>query len=55
MPTRESMLGITFQDDPIDNTKTTILKRKNTPYCKQYYNHDANKKKVVNNPKLWKT
>jgi hypothetical protein len=52
MPTRESMLGITFQDDPIDNTKTTILKRKNTPYCKQYYNHDANKKKVVNNPKL---
>jgi hypothetical protein len=52
MPTLESMLGITSQDDPIDTIKATTLKRKNTPYCKQYYNHEANKKEVVNNPKF---
>jgi hypothetical protein len=52
MPTRENMLGITSQDDPIDNTKARTLKRKNTPYCKQYYNHETNKKEVVNNLKF---
>jgi hypothetical protein len=52
MPTGENMLGITFQDDPIDNTKARTLKRKNTPYCKLYYNHETNKKEVVNNPKF---
>jgi hypothetical protein len=52
MPTGENMLGITSQDDPIDNTKARTLKRKNTPYCKQYYNHETNKKEVVNNPKF---
>jgi hypothetical protein len=50
--TWENMLGITFQEDPIDTTRTTILKRKNTPYCKQYCNHEANRKEVVNNPKF---
>jgi hypothetical protein len=28
MPTRESMLGITSQDEPIDTIKITTLKRK---------------------------
>jgi hypothetical protein len=52
MPTGENMLGITSRDDPIDNTKARTLKRKNTPYCKQYYNHETNKKEVVNNPRF---
>jgi hypothetical protein len=46
MPTGESILGITSHDDPIDTTRTTTLKRKNTPYCKQYYNHEATKKRL---------
>jgi hypothetical protein len=30
VPTRENMSGITSQDDPIDTTRATNLKRKNT-------------------------
>jgi hypothetical protein len=52
VPIGENMLGITSQDDPIDTTRTPILKRKNIPYYKQYCNHEANKKEVVNNPKF---
>jgi hypothetical protein len=52
VPIGESMLGITSHDDPIDTTRVATLKRKNTPYCKQYCNHKANKKQVVNNLKF---
>jgi hypothetical protein len=49
VPIGENILGITSYDDPIDTTRITTLKRKNTPYCKQYCNHEANRKEVVNN------
>jgi hypothetical protein len=52
VPTRENMLGITSMDDPIDTIRAATLKRKNIPNCKQYCNHEDNRKEVVNNPKF---
>jgi hypothetical protein len=52
VPIGENMLGITSHDDPINTTRAATLKRKNAPYCKQYCNHEANIKDVVNNPKF---
>jgi hypothetical protein len=45
-------VGDNLSNDPMDIIRATTLKRKNTPYCKQYCNHDANKKKAINNPKF---
>jgi hypothetical protein len=47
VPIGESMLGITFQDDPIETTKATTLKKNNTPYCRQYSTMKPTKKRLL--------